>query len=83
MYCRYHIKALYILFFPVFEIINLFDLLKNTTIFQFNFRNYKLNIREESDVAFIRLFECFLEAAPQKILQISIVLGQIDKMTSK
>ncbi|XP_065363535.1 XK-related protein 4 [Calliphora vicina] len=45
-------------------------------------KNYKLNIREESDVAFIRLFECFLEAAPQKILQISIVLAHIDKMTN-
>lgn len=47
------------------------------------FRNYKLNIREESDIAFIRLFECFLEAAPQKILQISIVLANINKMSSE
>ncbi|KAI8118860.1 hypothetical protein FF38_10945 [Lucilia cuprina] len=45
-------------------------------------KNYKLNIREESDVAFIRLFESFLEAAPQKILQISIVLAHIDKITN-
>ncbi|XP_037937968.1 XK-related protein 6-like [Teleopsis dalmanni] len=40
---------------------------------------YKMAIKEESDVAFIRLFECFLEAAPQKILQISIVLNFVDE----
>ncbi|XP_075155079.1 XK-related protein 4 [Haematobia irritans] len=49
---------------------------------QSQLKNYKLNIREESDVAFIRLFECFLEAAPQKILLISIVLSLKDKMTN-
>ncbi|XP_013099964.1 XK-related protein 6 [Stomoxys calcitrans] len=49
---------------------------------QSQLKNYKLNIREESDVAFIRLFECFLEAAPQKILLISIVLSYSDKMTN-
>lgn len=42
---------------------------------------YKLKIREESDVAFIRIFDCFLEAAPQKILQITIVLSFPDKIS--
>ncbi|XP_055914376.1 XK-related protein 4 isoform X1 [Eupeodes corollae] len=42
---------------------------------------YKLKIREESDVAFIRIFDCFLEAAPQKILQITIVLSMPDKIS--
>lgn len=36
----------------------------------------KLKVLEESDVAFISIFDCFLEAAPQKILQITIVLTQ-------
>lgn len=35
-------------------------------------------IKEDSDVALIRLFECFLESAPQKILQISIILSGED-----
>lgn len=42
---------------------------------QLTFRYYDLLISEDSDVALIRIFECFLESAPQKILQISIVLS--------
>ncbi|XP_055843904.1 XK-related protein 4-like isoform X2 [Episyrphus balteatus] len=43
---------------------------------------YKLKIREESDVAFIRIFDCFLEAAPQKILQITIVLSLPERIST-
>lgn len=40
------------------------------------FRYFELLIHEDSDVALIRIFECFLEVAPQKILQITIILGE-------
>lgn len=40
-------------------------------------------INEESDVALVRIFECFLEVAPQKILQISIILSGEENITGK
>lgn len=38
---------------------------------------------EDSDVALVRIFECFLEAAPQKILQITIILSGEDDISGK
>lgn len=37
-------------------------------------RYYELHIHHDSDVALMRIFECFLEVAPQKILQMYIIL---------
>ena len=40
--------------------------------------NYELMLKEESDVALLRVFECFLESAPQLILQIVLLMLTYD-----
>ncbi|KAL0272683.1 UNVERIFIED_CONTAM: hypothetical protein PYX00_005557 [Menopon gallinae] len=42
---------------------------------------YKKMLSEDSDVALLRVFECYLESAPQQILQITILL--LDQQSKK
>ena len=35
-------------------------------------KNYKLMVYEDSDATLLRLFECFMESAPQLILQVCL-----------
>lgn len=37
-------------------------------------RYYLKMLKEDQDVALLRVFECFLEAAPQQVLQLTILL---------
>ncbi|XP_050355921.1 XK-related protein 6 [Nymphalis io] len=41
---------------------------------------YGLMLKEDSDAALLRIFECFLEAAPQQVLQTSLLLRQYDHL---
>ncbi|XP_048000915.1 XK-related protein 6 [Leguminivora glycinivorella] len=36
---------------------------------------YKLMLKEDADAALLRIFECFLEAAPQQVLQTSLLFA--------
>lgn len=40
-------------------------------------------MREECDVALVRIFECTLETTPQKVLQIGIILSDLEIHSKK
>ncbi|VVC96868.1 unnamed protein product [Leptidea sinapis] len=41
---------------------------------------YGLMLKEDSDAALLRIFECFLEAAPQQVLQTSLLLRHYEHL---
>lgn len=41
-------------------------------------RYYLKMLKEDQDVALLRVFECYLEAAPQHILQLTLILTHYD-----
>lgn len=41
-------------------------------------RYFNQMLKEDEDVALLRVFECFLEAAPQQVFQITILLKHHD-----
>ncbi|CAG9131291.1 unnamed protein product [Plutella xylostella] len=42
---------------------------------------YKLMLKEDSDAALLKVFECFLEAAPQQVLQMSLLMWGEERFT--
>lgn len=40
-------------------------------------------LKEDSDAALLRIFECFLEAAPQQVLQTSLLLRAQEEFAGK
>ncbi|XP_049943939.1 XK-related protein 7-like isoform X2 [Schistocerca serialis cubense] len=43
---------------------------------------YELMVKEDADAALLRLFECFLEAAPQQVLQGTIILTRTKEVST-
>lgn len=37
---------------------------------------YRMMLKEDADAALLRVFECFLESAPQLVLQMTIIMIQ-------
>ena len=73
----------FIIIFQLAPVLRYLDVLK----YAWKSRNYKIlgdqikqrryyvkMLKEEQDIALLRVFECFLEAAPQQILQLTIML---------
>ncbi|XP_056634539.1 XK-related protein 6-like isoform X1 [Diorhabda sublineata] len=81
-FTRKRLCIIFILIFQLAPILRYFDALKYALKSQKAEKNkdvenqrkyYEMMAKEDSDVALLRVLECFLEAAPQLILQLAII----------
>ncbi|KAK5648238.1 hypothetical protein RI129_003130 [Pyrocoelia pectoralis] len=83
-FTKRRVCCLVVLVFQLAPILRYFDALRyalksrkaeKTGDFENQRKYYELMVKEDSDVALLRVLECFLEAAPQQILQLGIIFN--------
>lgn len=84
-FTRRRVCCIFVLLFQLAPILRYFDALQyaikskqaeKTKDVENQRKYYELMVKEDSDVALLRILECFLEAAPQQILQLGIIFSR-------